>query len=113
MVRRRPLWLKLIVKTRSLILLIGYASRYSALEAVASYLDLIVPEDDRVREQLLRIHLQIAQADQVLRDGMRELRVYLPAAGGSVLAPNPLAAPPEVEELSRPLTRAAMASVTY
>lgn len=84
-----------------------------ALEAVASYLDLIVPEDDRVREQLLRIHLQIAQADQVLRDGMRELRVYLPAAGGSVLAPNPLAAPPEVEELSRPLTRAAMASVTY
>jgi signal transduction histidine kinase len=85
----------------------------STLEAVASYLDLIVPEDTRVREQLRRIHVQIAQADQVLRDGVRELRVYLPAEGGSVLAANPLSAPPEVEELSRPLTSAAMASVTY
>jgi signal transduction histidine kinase len=85
----------------------------SALEAVASYLDLIVPEDARVREQLRRIHLQIEQADEILRDGMRDLRVYLPAAGGSGLAPNSLAAPAEEEELSRPLTMAAMASVTY
>jgi nitrogen-specific signal transduction histidine kinase len=88
----------------------------SALEALTSYLDLIIPEENtRVREQLRRIHVEIDHADRILIDGMRTLRAYLPVPVRSEhveLAPG---APPEgvVEEISRPLTKAAMASVTY
>ncbi|PYT22007.1 MAG: hypothetical protein DMG57_36730 [Acidobacteria bacterium] len=50
----------------------------SALDALTSYLDLIIPEEDtRVREQLLRMHVEIDHADQILRDGMRTLGAYL------------------------------------
>jgi len=80
----------------------------SALEALTSYLDLITtPGDLRVREQLLRMHSEIDHVDQILQDGLRALRGYL-AAQGPVLAPEGV-----VEELSRPLTKAAMSAVTY
>jgi signal transduction histidine kinase len=88
----------------------------SALEALTSYLDLITtPEDTRVHEQLRRMHSEIGHADQILRDGLRTLRAYLPNQGRSVLADVPVAAPREdvVEKLTRPLTKAAMASVTH
>ena len=88
----------------------------SALEALASYLDLITPAaDTRVREQLRRMHLEIDQADQILMTGVCTLSAYFSMQGRpAVTEPSP-AAPPEdvVEELARPLTRAAMASVTY
>ncbi len=49
----------------------------SALDALTSF-DLIIPEQDtRVREQLLRMHVEIDHADQILRDGMRTLGAYL------------------------------------
>jgi signal transduction histidine kinase len=86
----------------------------SALEALTSYLDLITTTGDlRVREQLLRMHSEIDHADQILRDGLGILRGYL-ATPGPVRVTEP-AAPPEgpVEELSRPLTNADMAAVTY
>jgi hypothetical protein len=85
----------------------------SALEALTSYLDLITTsEDTRVHEQLRRMHLQIGCADQILREGICTLLAYLPA---SSIAEAPADASPEgiVEELSGPLTNAAMASVTY
>ncbi len=88
----------------------------SALEALTSYLDLITtPDDTRVHEQLSRMHSEIGHADQILREGIRTLRAYLPPQGRSVLADVPVAPPREdvVEELTRPLTSAAMASVTY
>lgn len=91
----------------------------SALEALISYLDLITtPGDLRVREQLLRMHSEIDHADQILRDGLRTLRGYLAAQGPVLEVPvfgtEPAAAPEGVvEELSRPLTNAAMAAVTY
>jgi len=86
----------------------------SALEALTSYLDLITtPGDLRVREQLLRMHSEIDHADQILRDGLRVLRGYL-ATPGPGLVTEPASAPEcVVEELSRPLTNAAMAAVTY
>ena len=50
----------------------------SALDALTSYLDLIIPEEDtRVREQLHRMHVEIDHADQILRDGMRTLAASL------------------------------------
>ena len=87
----------------------------STLEALTSFLDLITPEDTRIREQLRRLHVEIASADQILCEGMRMLRAYLEPQAGPRFAPNPLVAPSEgvAEELSRPLTSAAMASVTY
>ena len=87
----------------------------SALEALASFLELITPPDDsRVQEQLRQIHVQIDQADRILTDGVRTIQLYLSDAARCGRAPTLPAAPPErVEELSRPLTRAAMASVTY
>ena len=84
----------------------------SALEALTSYLDLITKsEDTRVHEQLRRMHLEIGCADQILREGMRTLLSYLQSSIAGV----PADAPPEgiVEDLSRPLTNAVMASVTY
>lgn len=84
----------------------------SALEALTSYLELIAPEDKRFREQLRRMHAEIAHADQILVDGLRTVRAYMPAAGGTVLARGSVA-PEAVEELSLPLTSAAMASVTH
>src|SRR4029077_18648861 len=75
----------------------------SALEALTSYLDLITtPGDLRMREQLLRMHSEIDHVDQILQDGLRALRGYL-AAQRPLLAPEGV-----VEELSRPLTNAAM-----
>jgi len=56
----------------------GGVAGQSALDALTSYLDLIIPEEDtRVREQLLRMHVEIDHADQILRDGMRTLGAYL------------------------------------
>lgn len=88
----------------------------SALEALTSYLDLITTtEDVRVREHLLHMHSEICQADQILREGLLTLRPYLLRQERSSLSEAPSVAPrPEtVEELARPLTNAAMASVTY
>jgi len=86
----------------------------SALEALTSYLDLIAaPGDLRVREQLLRMHSEIDHVDQILRDGMRELRGYL-ASQGPAFGTGPAVTPDEVVgDLSRPLTSAAMTAVTY
>jgi len=88
----------------------------SAMEALTSYLDLIVAsEDTRVREQLRRMHLEIDHADQIIREGVRTLRAYLSAHNHSALGDVAATVPPEsvAEELSRPLTNAAMASVAY
>ena len=84
----------------------------SALEALTCYLDLITPDDMRIREQLRRMHAEIAHADQVLLDGLRAVRAYLPPAGSTVLARGSAAPEAVVEELSLPLTSAAMSSVT-
>ena len=75
----------------------------SAMEALTSYLDLVSPEDTRIREQLRRMHAEIACADQILCEGVRALRAYLPATQPEGVA----------EELSRPRIRAAMASVAH
>ena len=85
----------------------------SALEALTSYLDLITtPGDLRVHEQLLRMHSEIDHADQILQDGLRALRGYL-ATQGPAFGSEPGVAPEGVaEELSRPLTNAAMSAVT-
>jgi signal transduction histidine kinase len=88
----------------------------SALEALTSYLDLITSSEDmRVREQLLHMHSEISQADQIIRDGLIALRPYFLRQERSGIAEAASVAPcPEaVEELARPLTKAAMASVTY
>lgn len=86
----------------------------SALEALTSYLDLITtPGDLRMREQLLRMHSEIVHADQILQEGLRTLRGYL-ATPSPGFVTEPASAPECVaEELSRPLTNAAMAAVTY
>jgi len=58
----------------------------STLEALACYLDLIAThEDERVHEQLRRMHTEIAHTDQVLRDGLCRVRAYLLSQGCSVL----------------------------
>ena len=85
----------------------------SALEALTCYLDLITPEDTRIREQLRRMHAEIEHADQILSDGLRAVRAYLPSAGSGLLARASSAPEAVVEELSLPLTSAAMASVTH
>ena len=85
----------------------------SALEALTSYLDLITKSDDtRVHEQLRRMHLEIGCADQILREGMRTLLAYWQS---SSMAEISVDGAPEgiLEDLSLPLTNAAMASVTY
>jgi signal transduction histidine kinase len=88
----------------------------SALEALTSYLDLITAtEDVRVREHLRHMHSEISQADQIHREGLLTLRPYL-RQERSGLSEAPSVAPraeAAVEELARPLTNAAMASVTY
>ncbi|PYT03252.1 MAG: hypothetical protein DMF60_19000 [Acidobacteria bacterium] len=46
----------------------------SVLETLTFYLSLITsPEDGRVHEQLQRIHSEIADAEQILREGIRSL----------------------------------------
>jgi signal transduction histidine kinase len=88
----------------------------SALEALTSYLELIsASEDVRVREHLRHMHSEISQADQILRDGLLTLRPYFLGQERSGVSEAPSVAPrPEaVEELARPRTNAAMASVTY
>jgi len=84
----------------------------SALEALTSYLELIAPEDKRFREQLRRMHAEIAHADQVLVDGLRTVQAYLPPAGDRALTCGAVA-PEAMDELSLPLTSAAMSSVTH
>jgi signal transduction histidine kinase len=85
----------------------------SAMEALISYLDLVSPEDARIREQLRRMHAEIAYADQILRDAVCTLRAYLP--DGSRFADNSVAARPEdvAEKMSCPRTSAAMAAVAH
>ena len=88
----------------------------SALEALTSYLELITASEDvRVREHLRHMHSEISQADQILRDGLLTLRPYFLAQGRSGVSEVAFVAPrvEAVEELARPLTNAAMASVTY
>ncbi len=85
----------------------------SALEALTTYLDLITTGDDpRVQEQLLRMHCQIGLADQILCEGVRKLRAHLAVEERAMLAEGAPPQPEMVEELTRPLTNAAMASVT-
>lgn len=83
-----------------------------ALEALASYLELIVPDDRRVQEQLGKMHAEIAHADRVLSDGMQRLRGYL-LAGSRVPVRRAADSAAAVEDLSAPLTSAAMSSVTH
>ena len=86
----------------------------SALEALTSYLDLISPDDTRIREQLRRMHQEIAHADQILCEGLRTVRAYMPSPGAVKLTELPAGAPESVgEEFSRPLTHAAIASLTH
>ena len=88
----------------------------SVLEALTSYLDLIAtPEDPRIHEQLRRMHAAIGHADQILRDGICVLRAQLSGTACSIPTERAPVAPREdlVEELTRPLTSVAMASVTY
>jgi hypothetical protein len=47
----------------------------NALEALIFYLDLIIaPKDARFHEQLKRMHSEIVNSDQSLRDGLRKIR---------------------------------------
>jgi len=88
----------------------------SAMEALTSYLELIsASEDVRVREHLRHMHSEISQADQILREGLLALRPYVLGQERSGLSEAPSVAPraEAVEELARPRTNAAMASVTY
>jgi signal transduction histidine kinase len=88
----------------------------SVLEALTSYLDMITAtQDERVREQLSRMHSEISQADEILREGLRTLRPYFLGQERSDRSELPCVPPraEAVEELARPLTKAAMASVTY
>ena len=88
----------------------------SVLEALTSYLDLIITtKDPRVDEQLQRMHSEIGHADQILREGLRTLSRKLVPQGCSGLTEVAPVPPCEggVEELAQPLTQAAMASVTY
>ncbi len=86
----------------------------SALEALTSYLDLISPEDTRIREHLRRIHQEIACADQILCEGLRNVRAYMPSPGNAKLTELASAPPKAVdEEFNRPLTHAAMAAVAH
>ncbi len=79
-----------------------------ALEALTSYLDLIAaPEDARFQEQLRRMHAEIDHADQILRDGLRTLRAHFSADVPPVVPRADV-----VDELTLPLTKAAIASVT-
>lgn len=84
----------------------------SVLEALTSYLDLIITaEDTRVQEQLRRMHCEIGHADQILREGMLALRRQLLNQGRTPLSDVPPVTTREgvVEELARPLTQAAIA----
>jgi signal transduction histidine kinase len=86
----------------------------SALEALTAYLDLITAGGDpRIQEQLRRMHGEISLADQILRDGLRALRPRLAGADGALAAGGARPQPEVAEELTRPLTNAAMATVTY
>lgn len=88
----------------------------SALEALTSYLDMITSSEDvRVQEQLRHMHSEISQADQIIRDGLIALRQHFLHQERSGVAEAASVVPrvEAAEELARPLTKAAMASVTY
>lgn len=88
----------------------------SALEALTSYLDLITSSEDvRVQEQLRHMHSEISRADQIIRDGLLTLRPYFlhQERSGVAEAASVASRTEAVEELARPRTNAAMASVTY
>ena len=87
----------------------------STLEALISYLELIIPVgDERAQEQLRRMHFEVGAVDQILAEGVRSLRALLAHQPGScaddVL---PLSAGETAEGLSCALTSPATASVTY
>jgi hypothetical protein len=86
----------------------------SALEALTSHLDLIAPDDTRIREQLRTMHREIAHADQILCEGVRTVRAYMTSPGNANLAELAPAPPAPVgDEFNRARTHAAMASVTH
>ena len=86
----------------------------SALEALTSYLDLISPDDTRIREQLRRMHQEIDHADRILCEGLRAVRAYMPSQGTAKRTELAPATPEAVDgDFSSPLTRAATASVTH
>jgi hypothetical protein len=86
----------------------------SVLEALTSHLDLIAPDDTRIREQLRRMHREIAHADQILCEGLRTVRAYMTSPGNANLTELAPAAPAAVgDDFNRALTHAAMASVAH
>lgn len=87
----------------------------STLEALISYLELIIPVgDERAKEQLRRMHIEVGTVDQILAEGVRSLRALLAHQPGSCAVDViPLSAGEAVESLSCALTRPATASVTY
>ena len=87
----------------------------STLEALISYLELIIPVgDERAQEQLRRMHFEVGTVDQILAEGVRSLRTLLAHQPGSrVVDVIPVSAGDTVEGLSCALTSPATASVTY
>ena len=82
----------------------------STIRTLASYLEMIVPaEDVQVLEQLRRMHVEVDLADQVLRQGLCDIIECVSSQDGTDFTVSPEGV---VEELSRPLANAAMASVT-
>lgn len=83
----------------------------STLEALASYLDLIVPDDVRIREQLRKMHVEIARADQVLVDSLHAMQAHLASVGST--ASRRSAHEEAVDEISRSRTRSAIGVVAH
>ena len=82
----------------------------STLGTLVAYLEMIIPvEDLRIREQLRKMHVEIDLADQVLTEGLRDISECISNHDRTVFAVSPDGV---VDELSRPLTKTAMASVT-
>jgi signal transduction histidine kinase len=87
----------------------------STLEALISYLELIIPVgDERAQEQLRSMHFEVGAVDQILAEGVRSLRALLANQPGSgAVDVLPLSEGETVEGLSCALTSPATASVTY
>ena len=78
----------------------------SVVEVCADYLNLVLPADDvRARQQIDVLRQQVGEANRILCETLRLLKMsYEPAA------PEPV---PVDTAASRPLTKAASAAVTY